>query len=629
VRRLVVAIAVLVASAAAAGVHHDVTVTLDPATRRLDVVDRVRSDADARATMPDGLTGVTVDGAVAPSGPIALAAGRTTTIAYRATLPPPSRDDGAARSFADPDGSFLAPGTWHARVDAPTFTWRVQTDVPAGQRAVAPGRLDAEDVGPDRVRATFVGDTPTEELPLFAGPYVVAERMHRGIRLRTWLHPDVVELADTYLEKTAGYLDLYAGWIGPYPFPGFDVVSSPLPVGLGFPGLTWIGRQVLRLPFIPDTSLGHEVLHCWWGNGVFVDPAQGNWAEGLTTFMADYTFVERRSADEARTMRLRWLREFAVLPAAQDVALATFRAKGHTASQVIGYHKAAMVFAMLRDTIGAAAFADGVRTFWTRHRFTAAGWRELEAAFVAAAGRPLDGFFAQWVTRAGAPVLGVRDARAAGTRVDVTLTQEAPTYALRVPVHVTTDAAPPAIADVALDGTAAAAQIDAKGTPRAVLVDPDFRVFRRLAPDEVPPILRTVAFDASTATVLVDLPQAARTVAASLLEGEPRVVETLPATGPVLVVGGTAAVNAWLARHGLPAAPPEVAGKGTAHAWATTAQGRPVVLVAGTDGDALAAAAGPLPHLAGESWVVFEGRRSIARGLWSPVDGGLRVLLVP
>ncbi len=626
--RIVLAVVLLVTTAAGAGVHHDLTVTLDPANRRLDVVDRVRSDADTRATLPDGLTGVTVDGTAAPAGPIPMAAGRTITVAYRTTLPAPARDDGAARSFADSDGSFLAPGTWHPRVDAPTFTWRLQTDVPAGQRAVAPGRLDAEDVGAERVRATFVGDTPTEELPLFAGPYVVTERMHRGTRLRTWLHPDVAELADTYLQKTAGYLDLYDGWIGAYPFPGFDVVSSPLPVGLGFPGLTWIGRQVLRLPFIPDTSLGHEVLHCWWGNGVFVDPSQGNWAEGLTTFMADYTFVERRSADEARTMRLRWLREFAVLPAAQDVALSTFRAKGHTASQVIGYHKAAMVFAMLRDTIGAGAFADGVRTFWTRHRFTAAGWRELEAAFAAAAGRSLDTFFAQWVTRAGAPVLGVRDARATGTRVEVTLTQEAPTYALRVPVHVTTDATP-TVAAVALDGTAATTEIDATATPRALLVDPDFRVFRRLAPDEVPPILRTVAFDPSTATVLIDQPQAARAVATALLEGDPRVTDAIPATGPVLAIGSAAAVDAWLARNRLPAAPPEVAGKGTARAWATSAEGRTVVVVAGVDADALAAAAGPLPHLAGESWVVFEGRRSVARGLWSPVDGGLRVSLVP
>jgi hypothetical protein len=625
VTRASVAAILLAASLASAGVRHDLTVTLDPVTRRLDVVDRLHSDEAAQATLPDGVDGATVDGARAGGAPIALAAGKTVAIAYRMTLHAPSQDAAGSRSFADPDGSFLAPGTWYPRVEAPTFTWSVRVDVPHGQRAVAPGRLDEEDVGAERVRATFVGDAPVEELPLFAGPYVVTERMHRGTRLRTWLHPDVADLADTYLTRTAAYLDLYDGWIGPYPFAGFDVVSSTLPVGLGFPGLTWIGRQVLRLPFIPDTSLGHEVLHCWWGNGVFIDPTQGNWAEGLTTFMADYTFVERRSADDARTMRLRWLREFAVLPAAQDIPLSAFRAKGHTASQVIGYHKAAMVFAMLRDAIGADAFANGIRAFWTRHRFTAAGWRELEAAFASAAGRPLDRFFAQWVARAGAPSIGVRDVRTVPSKVGFTLTQSEPAYVLDVPVVV-----PPATSIVALDAATASATIDVASAPRELDVDPDFRLFRRLSPDEVPPILRTVAFDPSSAVVLVDLDQASRMVAAAFMEGAPRVVDAAPASGPLLVVGGSGAVDAWLARSGLPTAPPQVAGKGTARAWAVPgSRDRPIVVVEGNDADALAAVSGPLPHLAGESWVVFEGRRSTAKGLWTPVGGGLRVSIVP
>jgi hypothetical protein len=29
--------------------------------------------------------------------------------------------------------------------------------------------------------------------------------------------------------------------------------------------LTYLGRDILKLPFIKTTSLGHEVLHNWWG----------------------------------------------------------------------------------------------------------------------------------------------------------------------------------------------------------------------------------------------------------------------------------------------------------------------------------------------------------------------------
>src|SRR5262249_21919873 len=161
----------------------------------------------------------------------------------------------------------------------------VTIDVPDLQRALTPGRLTSETTDGGRYRASFASIAPAAELPLFVGPYRVSERIHRGWRLRTYFTADAADLADTYLERTADYLALYAGWMGGYPYPGSSIVSSRLPVGLAFPGMTYIGAQVLRLPFIPATSLGHEVLHSWWGEGVRVDSRDGNWAEGLTTFM--------------------------------------------------------------------------------------------------------------------------------------------------------------------------------------------------------------------------------------------------------------------------------------------------------------------------------------------------------
>ena len=80
------------------------------------------------------------------------------------------------------------------------------------------------------------------------------------------------------------------------------------------PTLTYLGIDVLRLPFIRATSLGHEVLHNWWGNGVYPDWQSGNWSEGLTTFLADYAYKEEESEAAAREMRIGWLRDYAAVP---------------------------------------------------------------------------------------------------------------------------------------------------------------------------------------------------------------------------------------------------------------------------------------------------------------------------
>ena len=99
------------------------------------------------------------------------------------------------------------------------------------------------------------------------------------------------------------YIALYEELIGPYPFQQFSIVENFFPTGYGFPSYTLLGSTVIRLPFIIETSLGHEIAHCWWGNGVLVDDRQGNWCEGLTTYLADYLYKERTSEEEGRQLQ--------------------------------------------------------------------------------------------------------------------------------------------------------------------------------------------------------------------------------------------------------------------------------------------------------------------------------------
>ena len=223
------------------------------------------------------------------------------------------------------EGSFLPGGSGWYPEPATRFAYRVTLSVPADQRALVPGRLVSENLPANnggRYRARFEFTTGTDGIDLMAGPWVVRERMlSRGpsvgargaatgvsgsstarardvpapgdeapIRLRTYF-PSALDatpgLADSYLDDTRRYLERYSAEIGAYPYTEFSVVAGPLPTGFGMPTLTYIGADVLKLPFIRATSLGHEALHNWWGNGVEVDYARGNWCEGLTTFMAD------------------------------------------------------------------------------------------------------------------------------------------------------------------------------------------------------------------------------------------------------------------------------------------------------------------------------------------------------
>ncbi|QCO17711.1 M1 family peptidase (plasmid) [Azospirillum brasilense] len=626
----------------ATGLHHDLTVTLDPAARRLEVEDRLRLPAGThRLLLAPGLA---VGEARLDGKPVAVRGnalpvtvpegGGELRLRYAGTLPlltPDSRGGGGGE-----EGAYLPAGTgWIPTPESAESppSWRLSVRVPAPFVAVATGRLVEETRDGAGYAAAFAEDRSVEEPSLFAGPWQVTERLHNDVRLRTYFHPEQAALAEEYLDLSARTIDAQAARIGAYPFAGFAILSAPLPVGLGFPGLTYIGRQVMPLPFIRAQSLPHEILHNWWGNGVRVGDGgvlPGNWSEGLTTFMADYAAAEARGEDAAQAMRLDWLRDYAALPAERDSALTDFRAKVHDAAQIVGYGKAAMLFHMLRAEIGAEAFDAGIRRFWEEKQFQDAGWDDLRRAFAAASGRDLGPFFDQWLTRVGAPTLELAGAKADGDGVALTLRQGEPAYGLTVPVEVRT-AAGKERHTIRLDGRETTATIRTAASPRALAVDPGFALFRRLAPGEAPPTLRDVTLDhAATTVIAADGPaaEAARALAERLADGKPRIAaaDRADPAAPLAVIGTAGEVDRILARLGLPPLPDRLKGRGTARVWtARTPQGRPLLAVAADDAAALQALLRPLPHYGRQSWLVFEGARAVDRGVWPAGDSPLRV----
>lgn len=593
-------------------------------------------------------------------------AGEALVLHYGGTLPAldGARDHRsvlrAMPPMASAQGSYLPAGSaWYPRPDAELFDYAVQLVVKGGQRALVAGRL-LEEMLPggagDDYRARFVFEQLTDGIDLMAGPYAVRERLvtqadGRPLRLRTYFPPALdaePDLANAYLDDSQRYIERYAAQIGAYPFTEFSVVASPLPTGFGMPTLTYIGEQVLRLPFIRATSLGHEVLHNWWGNGVMVDYGRGNWSEGLTTFMADHAYKREASAAGAREMRLGWLRDFAALPADAHTALVDFRSRTHGAAAAVGYGKAAMLFVMLEDEIGEEAFARGIRLFWTQQRFRIADWGALQRAFETAAGRSLEGFFHQWLTVPGGPAPRLEGARltddaggGAGARLRLTLSQADPVHALRLPVRVQTGERAQTF-QVRLDSARAEVELDVGFVPEAVTLDPELRVWRLPEPDQLPPILRQWMVATAPRLVVADalveaseggeggeggdgarsreVEQAARALAARLFEREPMrggFQALLTQGGPVLLAGTEGAVRRVLERARLPVHPEELPPGGSARVWTVQrAEGPPLAVVAGIDAAAVSAVQRPLPHYGSQSWLVFDGARIRARGVW-------------
>ncbi len=529
-------------------------------------------------------------------------------------------------------GTFLSTGSgWYPRIVGGLARYEVKLSLPSGQRGLVAGRLLEESESEQGYQAHFEFPFPAEGITLMAGPYEIETDVFIGVKgesiqLRTYFHPQLSGLSRDYIEAVKRYLKLYELWIGSYPFTEFSVVSSPTPTGFGMPTLTYLGINVLQLPFIRDTSLGHEVLHNWWGNGVYPDYRSGNWSEGLTTFMADYAYKEQEGSEAAREMRLGWLRDFAALEPGQDAPLSAFTSRTHGASKIVGYNKSAMFFFMLRDHLGEAVFNQSLQGLWKTQRFKVTSWQHLQQMFEIVSGQNLQPFFTQWLDRAGAPAIiitAVENTQTdSGYALSVTLEQSSPTYQLSVPVAIESEEGTE-IHQLDLQQNQQTFTLAVQSKPISVTLDPDLRLFRQLAPGEAPPILREVMVNPTTKTILLsencEVRHIAETLAGRLQRREPKTVSASKqlSTAPTLVIGLQHEIDAWLEAKNLSPRPEVVSEKGSAQAWTLAhSNGASLAIISAQDAASLEALIRPLPHYGRQSYIVFEGRQAMDRGTW-------------
>ena len=391
------------------------------------------------------------------------------------------------------DHAFLLAGSgWypHSLESHPPI--RVTVEAPRGMLAVTSGRLVGHRDSGDVTRSEWAVEHPVGALALSVGSYRRQSRVAENATVATYLFPGSQDLSDPYLEATEEYIRFYSGLHGPYAYPKFAVVENFFPTGYSFASYTLIGSRVLRLPFIIDTSLRHEVAHCWWGNGVFVAPTGGNWSEGLSTYVADYLAKEESSPADARDYRLQILRDYSrLVPPEEDFPLSKFSRRTSPASRAIGYGKSAFVIHMLRQRMGDEAFWSGLRRFYGAWLFKEASWPDLLASVASPAQEPFDprGFQEQWIDSPGAPELRLDHVRSVQDgpvwTVSGRVVQEGPPYDLRLPVRLETGSRPVSTS-VVLNQKSAAFELKSPTPPKRLLIDPEVHVFRRLSPGETP-----------------------------------------------------------------------------------------------------------------------------------------------
>lgn len=509
--------------------HHRMKVELSPDSSEIQVKDEIRipkqyqhaaTDSTLTFRLHADLTVQTTGTATIVSqsatdihaGPVPLkrytlrlpAGQDTVTLAFGGRIHHGVRDPSLqyARSFSyspgliATEGVFLANSTaWYPIFDGGLVSFQLDVHLPTEWDAVSQGRLLQEQTTQIARRVVWEENNPQDDIYLVAGRFQRYQRTAGAIQTYVYLREADAILAERYLKATEQYIAMYSELIGPYPYAKFALIENFWETGYGMPSFTLLGSRVIRLPFILHSSYPHEILHNYWGNGVFVDYRKGNWSEGLTVYLADHLVGEQNGrGEEYRRDALQKYADF--VSHERDFPIVQFTSRHSPSSEAIGYGKTMMLFHMLRLELGDEIFVQILRAFYREHLFRTATFADLLAVLNAQTDRDFSTFFQQWVYQPGAPHLLLENVQAEpdqqGYRLKATVRQtqsEAP-YQLTVPVAVHLAGESAAWhTNISLDQAVNHIELKLPARPLRIDIDPQFDVFRRLDSQEIPPAL--------------------------------------------------------------------------------------------------------------------------------------------
>lgn len=520
----------LMAAASNTTFHHHMEIQLSPDTSGIRVTDRIRIPEHVRDAkepvqlefyLHAGLAISDVQDAVleADADEVALKS-RPLSIRHYTVTVPPGRDTFTlqyggqihhavqgpgqeyARSFGStpgmisPEGVFLASASaWYPHFSDALVSFRLDIQVPFDWDAVSQGLLVRENGASETQHVVWEEQQPQDDIYLIAAKFQRYAQSAGAVNAMVYLRSADQPLAQKYLDATAQYIAMYNKLIGPYPYSKFALVENFWETGYGMPSFTLLGSKVIRLPFILHSSYPHEILHNYWGNGVFVDYAKGNWAEGLTAYLADHLVNEQRGkGEEYRRDVLQKYADF--VGKEKDFPVIRFVSRHSASSEAVGYGKTLMFFHMLRLELGDDTFTKVLRRFYQQFKFKQATFADLLTTFNAVTGQDLTQRFEQWVQRTGAPDLVLRSAETEphgdGYKITLTIeqTQAGEPYRLQVPVAVTLAGEDMAVeSHIVLEQKKQTFELEFANRPVRIDLDPRFDVFRRLDSREIPAAL--------------------------------------------------------------------------------------------------------------------------------------------
>jgi aminopeptidase N len=328
--------------------------------------------------------------------------------------------------------------------------------------------------------------------PVLIGNFVAGQYINKNLRfsnyeIQFFAKPGSESRINGYAELIGHVLEFYTKQYGAPLFGTRLVVAQvdddTLDTYSG-PGIIFLASRMFdNARPMPEERLEREVAYQWWGQTVGLKSFDDAWiSQGLAEWSA-FAFREStlsggaldaaQREQQERALTFEQTASIARAPSALDDQSAAY--------QSIVFHKGAMVFRMLRETIGKEKFDVLLHDFLETSRGKNASIDDFEKLTTKVAGTNMRYFFAQWVEGTGVPEFSVdyQIIRTRGGKFRTRGTVKQTLETLRMPVQLMLRAEGDSqTTTTILEGRSEDFDFESNGQPLEVVVDPNYRILR-------------------------------------------------------------------------------------------------------------------------------------------------------
>lgn len=311
----------------------------------------------------------------------------------------------------------------------------------------------------------------------------------KDIELQFYAKPGSDAQITTYGETLGKAIDDYSKRFGPADSGKKLIVVQIDDESLDFYsslGMLFIGgRQFEEAREITTARLQREAAYQWWGLTVGLKSFDDAWlSQGLAEYSAFSLRESELDAAKLDAMRRELLEKSLTFEQTASVLRAPSNLDDQsTGYQYIMYAKGAIVFKLLRDTLGAQKFDQLLRTFLQEYRGKAASIDDFEKLTSRIAGEPMRYFFARWVESTGVPEF-TSDYLIIRTRAGKFVTRGTVKQNydnLRLPLEVQLRSEGDhglQTVTIQVDDSSADFNIESTGKPIGIVIDPNYKILR-------------------------------------------------------------------------------------------------------------------------------------------------------